>query len=74
MDQSITTGSRVSHQPTGRVGTVTRVITRDGLLGGIAEVRWDGQRLSRSAGFFPGQELRPEATGLRHRDGFVTFG
>jgi hypothetical protein len=75
MDQKIQEGSRVLHLPTGKVGTVTRVVTRNGLLGGLAEVRWDGQRLSRSAGFQAGRDLREVGgTALRHSSGLVALG
>jgi hypothetical protein len=52
----LTAGTRVTGDATtrsfGRTGTVTRVIDADGVLGGIVEVRWDGERRpSRSAGF-----------------------
>ena len=40
------------------VGTITRVIDAEGALGGLVEVRWDGRRVSRSAGFFSPQEIR----------------
>ena len=44
----------------GRLGTITRVIDADGAIGGLVEVRWDGQRTpSRSAGFFSASELAP---------------
>jgi hypothetical protein len=52
-------GARVAHILVGRkTGTITRVIDADGALGGLVEVRWDGQRLSRSAGFFGANEVR----------------
>ena len=68
-----TTGSSVSRKADGRRGEVVRVIASDGALGGLVEVRWDGQRLSRSAGFEPVSGLVVEATGLRHKDGLVVF-
>lgn len=67
-------GSRVLSLSTGKVGTVVRVISRTGELGGIAEVRWDGQRLSRTAGFVAGRDLREiGGESLRYRTGLVSF-
>src|SRR5262245_52372675 len=55
-------GDRLAAIATGREGTVTRVIDRDGAIGGVVEVRWDGERRPRSgAGFYGGNELRPVA-------------
>lgn len=46
----------------GRRGTVSRIIAQDGALGGLVEVRWDGQkRPSRSNGFEAGRDIRLEA-------------
>lgn len=42
-----------------RLGTITRVIAGEGVLAGLVEVRWDGERRpSRSAGFWSGDEVR----------------
>lgn len=51
-------GARVALIANGRVGTITRVIDAAGHMAGIVEVRWDGQRVSRTAGFFGGVEVR----------------
>lgn len=54
-----TSGARVERISDLRRGTVTRVIDTEGALGGLVEVRWDGQRrASRSAGFEPVDGLR----------------
>ena len=43
-----------------RTGTITRVIAGEGVLAGLVEVKWDGERRpSRSAGFWSGDEVRP---------------
>ena len=56
---SFRAGARVeSRQFAGRLGTITRVIDASGELGGLVEVRWDGQRVSRSAGFFSPSEIK----------------
>lgn len=62
----LTVGTRVTGDNTtrsfGRVGTVTRVIDADGALGGLVEVRWDGERRpSRQAGFEGANALKPVA-------------
>ena len=69
-------GARVRHLEVPRTGTITRVIDAGGRLAGLVEVRWDGQRLSRSAGFFGGIELAllPVEGGLRHTNGLVVLG
>ena len=68
-------GARVQSQA-GRLGTITRVIDSEGQLGGLVEVRWDGQRVSRSAGFFSPQEIKvvEDATLVRHSAGLVWIG
>lgn len=53
-------GDRVLIIATGRAGTVTRVIDRDGAIGGLVEVRRDGERRPRpGAGFEAGRDLAP---------------
>lgn len=81
MAQFPTTGSRVSGNAQtrsfGRLGTVTRVIDADGELGGLVEIRWDGERRpSRSAGFEAVRDLTVLAVDqvVRHRSGLVVFG
>jgi hypothetical protein len=56
----LTPGARVARTDgRGRQGTITRVIATEGVLAGLVEVRWDGdKRPSRSAGFFSGDEVR----------------
>jgi hypothetical protein len=62
LDPRIVVGARVSRLVDGRVGTVTRVLDREGARSGLVEIRWDGQiRPSRSAGFELGDEIRPLA-------------
>lgn len=68
-----TTTSQVIRKADGRRGTVVRVIASDGALGGLVEVRWDGQRVSRSAGFEAVSGLEVVLDGFRHKDGLVVF-
>jgi hypothetical protein len=59
LDPAIVVGARVSRLLDGRVGTVTRVLDREGVRSGLVEIRWDGQtRPSRSSGFELGDEIR----------------
>jgi hypothetical protein len=78
LPSSFRAGARVeSRHFAGRLGTITRVIDADGELGGLVEVRWDGQRVSRSAGFFSPAEVAvvEETTPLlRHKTGLVWIG
>lgn len=57
--QKIVLGSRVSVNEGWRKfeGTVGRVISEDGALGGIFEIKADGFRLKRSMSWFPGRDL-----------------
>lgn len=77
LPSSFRAGARVeSRQFAGRLGTITRVIDADGELGGLVEVRWDGQRVSRSAGFFSPTEIEAveEAASVRHQTGLIWIG
>jgi len=74
MNQGIATNHRVRHIATGATGTVTRVISAGGALGGLVEVRWDGRKLSRSAGFEATRNLEAAEGPLRHKTGLVTLG
>lgn len=57
LNPSIVAGSRVERTD-GRVGTVTRIIATEGNLGGLVEVRWDGERRpSRTSGFEAGNNI-----------------
>jgi len=57
LNPAIVAGSRIVRKD-GRTGSVTRIIAPDGALGGLVEVRWDGQRRpSRSNGFEAGRDI-----------------
>lgn len=77
LSSSFRPGARVeSLHFAGRIGSVTRIIDTEGELGGLVEVRWDGQRVSRSAGFFSPSEVKvvEQATFVRHPAGLVWIG
>jgi hypothetical protein len=61
LDSRIVAGSRVLITYAGVAGTVTRVIDRDGALGGLVEVLRDGEtrrsRRFRQAGFEAGKAV-----------------